>query len=233
MAARAMRSRARGADDRRLWPSDRRFLQVCAREGIEPLGANRAEVARYVRDLAHRPNPRGTNIVALDSGTGLANATLQQRLTAVRLFYDFLIEEGRRETNPVGRGRYTPGRAFGGHRERGMVPRFTKLPWIPTDEQWLLVLGAARAESLRNRCMLALAYDAALRREELCLLRTEDLDPALRTVRVRAETTKNRLERIVPYASVTGALLQRYLAQRRTGNCLTEKVTRVRSLPHE
>ena len=29
--------------------------------------------------------------------TGLANATLQQRLVAVRLFYDHLIEEGKRD----------------------------------------------------------------------------------------------------------------------------------------
>jgi integrase len=64
--------------------------------------------------------------------------------------------------------------------------------------------------------MLALAYDAALRREELCTLRTDDLDPAQRTVRVRAETTKNRQERIVPYSAATGALLQRYLEHRRT-----------------
>jgi hypothetical protein len=45
--------------------------------------------------------------------TGLSNATLQQRLTAVRLFFDFLIEEGQRADHPVGRGRYTPGKAFG------------------------------------------------------------------------------------------------------------------------
>jgi len=42
--------------------------------------------------------------------------------------------------------------------------------------------------------MLALAYDAALRREELCCLRTDDLDPAHRMLRVRAETTKTRRE---------------------------------------
>ena len=48
-------------------------------------------------------------MVALDSGAGLSNATLQQRLVPVRLFYDFLIEEGLRESNPVGRGAYTPG----------------------------------------------------------------------------------------------------------------------------
>ncbi|WP_434482010.1 site-specific integrase [Streptomyces sp. NBC_01340] len=62
--------------------------------------------------------------------------------------------------------------------------------------------------------MLALAYDAALRREELCSLRTDDLDPAHRTLRVRAETTKNRLERVVPYSAPTGVLLS---ATSRTG----------------
>jgi integrase len=62
--------------------------------------------------------------------------------------------------------------------------------------------------------MLALAYDAALRREELCSLRTDDLDPAHRTLRVRAETTKNRLERVVPYSATTGVLLSKYLAHR-------------------
>jgi integrase/recombinase XerD len=168
-----------------------------------------------VRDLAARPNRRGPNVVALDSGVGLANATLQQRLVAVRLFYDHLVEEGRRETNPVGRGRYTSTHAFGGQRERGLVPRFVKLPWIPSDDQWRHILEAARVEPLRNRFMLALAYDAGLRREELCLLRTDDVDPAFRTLRVRAETTKNRRERIVPYSAATGELLRAYLQERR------------------
>ncbi|MFH9970066.1 hypothetical protein ACH4PR_54350 [Streptomyces mirabilis] len=40
--------------------------------------------------------------------------------------------------------------------------------------------------------MLALAYDAALRREELCSLRTDDVDPAHRMLRIRAETTKTQ-----------------------------------------
>lgn len=190
------------------------YLAVCAREGIDPLSAGRAEVARYVRDLVRRPNPRGATVVSIDSGAGLANATLQQRLVVVRLFYDHLIEEGRRDTNPVGRGRYTPGRAFGGHRERGLVPRFTKLPWIPTDAEWQQLLLTARGTPLRTRLMLALAYDAGLRREELCRLRTDDLDPAYRTLRVRAETTKTRRARVVPYSEASGVLLQRYLVQR-------------------
>jgi integrase/recombinase XerD len=192
------------------------YLAMCDREGVDPVAANRRHVAAYVRELTERPSRRGAKVVALDSGVGLANATLQQRLVPIRLFYDYLIEEGLREANPVGRGRYTPQRRFGRQqsRERGLVPRLTKLPWIPNDQQWTSILAAARAEPIRNRVMLALGYDAALRREELCSLRTDDLDPARRMLRVRAETTKNRLERVVPYSASAGVLLQGYLAHR-------------------
>ena len=95
--------------------------------------------------------------MTIGSGVGLANATLQQRLVAVRLFYDHLVEEGRRDTNPVGRGRYTPGKAFGSKAQRGLLPRFSKLPWIPTDDQWQEILTVAKGEPIRNRVMFALA----------------------------------------------------------------------------
>ena len=116
------------------------YLEACERDGIDPVAATRAQVAGFVRELRTRPGRRGMNVVALDSGAGLANATLQQRLVPVRLFYDFLVEEGIRESNPVGRGRYTPGRRSGGGSGRGLVPRVTKLPWIPSEAEWLRVL---------------------------------------------------------------------------------------------
>ncbi len=191
------------------------YLQVCARDGVDPLTANRSQVAAFVRELTSRPGRRGANVVGLDSGKGLANATLQQRLVPVRLFYDFLVEEGLRDSNPVGRGRYSPGQGFGGG-PRPLVPRMVRLPWIPSEQEWLDVLAVFGAEPIRNRLMLALAYDAALRREELCSLRTDDLDPAHRTLRVRAETTKTRRERVVPYSAPTGLLLAAYLRHRAT-----------------
>ena len=52
------------------------------------------------------------------------------------------------------------------------------------EQQWLRLLEEFRREPVRNRVMLALAYDAALRREELCSLRTDDVDPAHRTLRI-------------------------------------------------
>lgn len=188
------------------------FLLVCERDGIDPVTANRLQVAAFVKELTTRPGQRGANVIVLDSGSGLANATLQQRLVPVRLFFDYLIEEGLRDSNPVGRGRYTPGRGRG--HDRGLVPRLTKLPWIPSERQWLDLLEVVHDEPDRNRLMLALAYDAALRREELCSLRTDDLDPAHRTIRIRAETTKTRRERVVPYSASTGVLLSGYLTHR-------------------
>lgn len=177
--------------------------------------ATKDHIAAYVRHLTSRPNRHGPKVVTLDSGVGLANATLQQRITAVRLYYDYLMEDGLRPDNPVGRGRYTPGKGFAGSRDRALIPRFTKLPWIPDDQQWRAVLEAARREPVRNRVMLALSYDTALRREELCSLDTCDFDPSHRTIRIRAENTKTRRERVVPYSQATGDLLAVYFKRRR------------------
>lgn len=136
------------------------FLEVCERDGIGPVAASRADVADYVRELTSRPSRRGANVVAIDSGAGLANATLQQRLVPVRLFFDFLIEEGLRESNPVGRGRYTPGRRFGAQ-PRGLIPRLTKLPWIPSERQWLDVLAVAAGEPAEPSADFGLGFDHA------------------------------------------------------------------------
>ena len=187
------------------------FFRICRHLAVSPEHAKREHIAAYVqelsqRQLAHRKDHQ--------SPIGLANATLQQRLTAVRLFFDHLVEEDIRRDNPVGRGRYVAGKGFGTS-ERGLIPRYRKLPWIPNDDEWCLILVAAQAEPLRNRLMLAFSYDAALRREELCSLTTADIDPSQRLLRIRAETTKNGWERVVPYLSETNKLLTVYLRQRK------------------
>lgn len=188
------------------------FSQRCA---VIPETATKAHIAAYVRDLAERPNPHGGMGATGSSTGGLSNATMQQRVTAIRLYYDHLLEERVRADNPVGRGRYTPGKAFGGARDRALLPRFRKLPWIPNDDEWLAVLKAARDEPLRNRVMFALAYDAGLRREELCALTTSDIRPSQRLLTIRAETTKNHQGRVVPYSEATSELYAYYLQERR------------------
>lgn len=186
------------------------YRAFCATQHFPLETATREHVARYVGQLTSQPLARGQQ----GQRTGLANATIQQRLTAVRLYYDYAVQEGLRTDNPVGRGRYTAGRGFAGARERGLLPRYRTLPWIPTEDQWRAFLQVVRTDSVRNRLMLALAYDAGLRREELCLLQTGDVDPSQRLLHLRAETTKGHRARVVPYSVGTGVLLSAYLRQR-------------------
>lgn len=76
-------------------------------------------------------------------------------------------------------------------------------------------LEVAGQADIRTRFMLALAYDCGLRREELCTVATGDIDPSQRLLTVRAEHTKNRFGRVVPYSPVTGELYTAWLTERR------------------
>ena len=93
---------------------------------------------------------------------------------------------------------------------------FAMLITTPSDEEWQKVLRGLEGELLRNQVMLLLAYDGALRREELVRLEVDDFDFAYRQIRVQAEHAKNRRERIVGYEKTTSRLLQAYLRQRRS-----------------
>jgi site-specific recombinase XerD len=191
------------------------YLAACQRLEIHAPTATRRDIARYVRDLRSRPNPRYTNLIHLTSGAGLSLATIQRRLTVVRLYYDYLIEEELRTHNPVGRGQYTAGAGGARQSARGLLLGVKKQPWIPNEHQWLDILHAVVREPIRNRLMFALAYDCALRREELCRLATTDIEPGKRLIHIRGETTKNGRAREVVFSAPTMHLYTAYLVERR------------------
>jgi site-specific recombinase XerD len=77
------------------------FLGFSARRDVDGSGC-RSTWRCTSRDL-DPAEPARRQRAGADSGVGLANATLQQRLTAVRLYYDYLVEEGiRRATRRAG-----------------------------------------------------------------------------------------------------------------------------------
>lgn len=180
------------------------YLGFLASKGIPFDGVVRSTVGLYIRAITDLPVPKVLK-GGREARTTLANSTLQQHLTVVRLFHDYLVEENVCTRNPL--------RALTGG--RGLIQRHQRLPWIPTEEEWQSILQACRRESLRNRVMLAMSYDAGLRREEICSLETSDIDPAQRLLRIRSEITKNRRERVVPYSVPTGELFRGYLSERR------------------
>ena len=187
-------------------------LKYCETAEADPLTLKGDTVAGWIGDLRERPNARSSKLVHLDSGAGLANSTIQLRIVAARSFYAFLVEDGLRELNPVRRGQSGRG---GRKPKRGLVRKVEKAPWIPHETAWEAIIAAVVGESLRNRLMVALAYDGALRREELTCLEIDDFEPAYSLIHLRAETTKSQRAREVAYGEATGHLLMAYLRRRR------------------
>lgn len=189
------------------------------------LEADEGDLDGYIANLKQRgPKKRGrgglveeeTKIRHL-SGRKLSDSTIAQRVVACRLFYDFLLRKGLRSDpiNPIERG--NDGRD-GQRPVRGPVGKLKRLPWVPSDEVWeRFVRHVLLNEGARTKAMILLAYDAALRREELMSLRVDDLDWARGLVTIRPETTKGGRMRYVPVSAAVLCLLRDYLEGDRRG----------------
>ncbi len=190
-----------------------------ARDPSRVLEADEADLDRYQALLKSRgPKKRGRGGMIEDAtkiryltGRKLSDNTIAQRVVACRLFYDFLLRKGLRSdpVNPIERG--SDGRN-GLHPARGPVRRYKRLPWVPSDEVWEhFVQHVVLHEDARTRAMILLAYDAALRREELMSLRVDDFDWARGLLTIRAEITKGARMRHVPVSAAVLHLVRVYL----------------------
>ena len=160
-----------------------RYLGFLETENIPFHSVIRPTIGAYIRSITQLEVPRVSR-KGMEARSTLANATLQQHLTVVRLFHDFLVEERVCTRNPLRL-------LIGG---RGLIQRHHRLPWIPSEEEWQNILQVCKQEPLRNRVMLAMSYDAALRREEICSLEVADIDPAHRLLRIRHNLLRMRQE---------------------------------------
>lgn len=178
------------------------------------LGALRLDIAAVHAYLAHLT--RTVSRHRASRGECLARATVKQRVVGLRAYADYLVDCGLLDHNPVTRGsvRRTPEGEVVPLR-RGLVPTPRRVPRLPTDEQWARLLEILRPRPARDRLMFVLAYDGALRRNELVTLRLDDFDFAARQVTVRPEHAKGGHQRAVVYSPTTTALLQSYLPLRR------------------
>lgn len=144
-------------------------------------------------------------------GRRLSENTIAQHVVACRLFYDFLIRTRRRAdpVNPIVRG--NDGR-HGRRPMHGPIRRHKRLPWLPSDDMWEQFLRHVLLhEDARTRAMILLAYDAALRREELMSLRIDDIDWARGILTIRPETTKGGRMRSIPVSAAVLHLVRYYL----------------------
>ncbi len=184
------------------------------------IDAGRHDLQAYVHALRTRP---AATRVARSPGTAagmrplLSTATIRQRVVTARLFYDYLIDSGHRfdRINPVRRGRRG---ANGEHPVRGALggDQRVRLPWIPSDEEWeRLVRHVSVHEPLRDLCLILLAYDGALRRQEVVQLRLDDIAWGAGLIAIRPELSKTGLRRTVTFSAATATALSRYLLDER------------------
>ena len=178
---------------------------------LETLRLDVLRVHAFLRHLLQMPSRHPGA-----KGTTLSRATVAQRLAGLRAYADYLVDCGRLDRNPVARGsiyRTAEGEAV--PVRRGLLPTPRLLPKLPTDQQWKELLEALRPRSARDILMFMLAYDGALRRNEVVTLRLDDFDFSARQIVVRPENSKGGYGRTVIYSPATGNFLSDYLAERR------------------
>jgi integrase/recombinase XerD len=183
------------------------------------LEADEADLDAYITGLKQRgPKKRGRGGMIEDGsrtrsfpGRTLSDNTIALRVVACRLFYEYLLQKRLRSdpVNPIARG--NDGRD-GRRPEPGPATPRKRLPWVPSDEVWeRFVQHVLLHEDARTKAMILLAYDAALRREELMSLRVDDIDWARGLVTIRPEVTKGGRMRYVPVSACILHLLRDYL----------------------
>src|SRR5260370_984045 len=139
------------------------------------------DIETYI-DWLHQYTPaKPRNKITSSPGEGLSPNTIQQRIVTARLFYDFCIYRGYRQNkmHPIPRG--NPG--YGDRPpQRGIVSHTKRLPWIPSDTEWeMLVTHIMHHESARNQVMIlyrmeskAIAWYARQYLVEVVYLHTQD-----------------------------------------------------------
>ena len=173
-----------------------RFLEFLERVGHRPETATREDVSIFLGELYGRLSPRSA----------------ARSLSAVRMFFRFLVSEGSIETSPA--------RLV----EAPKLPR--RLPDIlsPDEVERLLEQpDPATPIGLRDRAMLELLYATGLRVSELVGLRLQGVNLEVGFVRVLGKGDK---ERVVPMGDQANDAIAAYL---RTGR---ETLTRGRASPH-
>lgn len=129
---------------------------------------------------------------------GNSTGTLARRLSALRSFFDFVIDEGGVTANPV---EFT---------DNPKLP--LRLPEVMSQDEINTVLAQPDLKNkggVRDRCMLEMLYAAGLRVSELCGLKVGDVDLQRGLVRVFGKGSK---ERLVPMHDLMLKMLEDYIA---------------------
>lgn len=132
-------------------------------------------------------------------------SSVARRLSSLRRFYRYCLDNGMRESNPVSQ-----------HRQ---LRQTTKLPTVLSEDEVDALLAApdvTTPNGARNRTMLELMYACGLRVSEVIQLR---LSHVLLDIGALQVLGKGNVERLIPFADSTATYCRDYLARTRPVLC--------------
>ena len=185
------------------------FLAMLATER----GAARNTLLAYGRDLRQAEEMAGSELASLSAAqlaklgqgwSSLAPSTMARKISALRQFYGFLIDEGEREDDPT--------HALPRPATRRPLPKILSHDQVEALFQCAETEAASeRAEAVRLLTMLELLYGSGLRATELVSL---PLSAVPRDEPFLTVTGKGGQARLVPISSRAKKVLSRWLAVR-------------------
>ncbi|MGH9627206.1 MAG: site-specific tyrosine recombinase XerD [Bryobacteraceae bacterium] len=160
----------------------RKFAQFCPPGGAE----NPETIRRYLDSLYQ---------------SGMASRSVARHLTTLRNFYQFLLREGKVESDPAGT-LPMPG-------QWKNLPKYLSLEQV---ERLLETPNAAKPIGVRDRAMLQFLYATGLRVSELCQVELSGLSADYGFVRVMG---KGKKERVIPVGNAALQAVSEYLSSGR------------------
>ena len=134
--------------------------------------------------------------------SGMANKTVNRKISSLKSFYRFLLRSRQIEINPLLKHKSLK------TEKKVQVPFSEKeLNDVLTDVEY-----PDDFEGIRNRLIIEIFYTTGMRRAELIGLKLNSFDSGNNTIKVLGKRNK---ERILPVLECTAQLLKRYLAERR------------------
>ena len=159
-------------------------------EGVEELqDADRILVMNYIASLREKSGVSGE----------MKNSTIARKLSSLRSFYRYLNEYVGISQNPF--------LYFKTPKRSKRIPEFLFYDEMDT---FLSSFVLDTPDGLRDRAMFELMYACGLRVSEAASLRLRDIDLQERILTI---TGKGNKQRIVPFYTLAGELVERYLQQ--------------------
>jgi integrase/recombinase XerC len=147
-------------------------------------------------------------IVSLVNG-GIANSTINRKVSSLKSFYKFLQKIAQREDNPLSKHKALK------------VAKKVQVPFTSSEINLVLQnIGKEKDfDALRNKLLVALLYSTGMRRAELIAIKGVDVDIAGKTIKVLGKRNK---ERFVPILSSVLESLQHFLELKTENNLNSE-----------